>query len=973
MIQLRGVRVHNLQNIDVDIPQGGLVAVCGVSGSGKTSLAIDTLYAEGQRRYIESFSAYTRQFLERLDKPDYDRIDGLTPALAVTRSTAPRGNRSTVGTASESLDFLRLLFAKVSQLVCYGCGRRIQPASPQSVATCIGQLSPASRVMISYLVHWESTAERASVLADLQQQGMLRLICSNQLVNLSDIPRNQLAKLLPRSGNVWVVVDRLRGGEIAARSVDSLETAFSLGLGEIRLFIQAEDSYRQQVRQLRAGKKAASAVEPPLQEILDNWGVGAKHELQVIDSANWLPVDFTNRWACPKCQIEYPPPSSRLFSFNSPLGACPQCEGFGDTNDFDMQLIVPNPQLSIREGAIATWNNPTSQAWYNELIERAAELGIPLDAPFAEMSSKQVSILRFGDPAKGYEGLAGYFAYLERKKYKMHIRVFLSRWRSYSRCSRCQGQRLKPESLSYQIAGMNIAQWCCLAVEQLGKLITERLVLDTRQLEIASLPLQQLRNRLAYLQEVGLGYLTLDRTLRTLSGGEGQRTALAAALGSDLVNMLYVLDEPSVGLHPHDVENLSKAIVRLSQRGNTVVMIEHEESLLKKADWIIEMGPGAGSAGGKVVYSGPHNELQQAKTLTGSYLSGQRTIPLPAMPRTPTAWLTLTGCSGNNLKNIDVRFPLGVLCLVTGVSGSGKSSLVQDTLYGAIANRLTSQRHETLPYQSLLGLSNLDECLMIDQSPLNRTVRSNPVTIIKAFDEIRSVFAASSDARIRGFSPGHFSFNSELGRCPRCEGNGVLQIDMQFLADVFMTCPDCHGSRYRLEILQVRYRDHSIADVLRLSVRDAIHFFRGQPKVQSRLSLLANVGLDYLELGQPATTLSSGESQRLKLASHLATAKKQRTLFILDEPTTGLHTHDCVQLLDCLDALLAAGHSLVIVEHNLQLMSVADHIIDLGPGPAQQGGQVVATGTPVEVSKCEYSATGRHLREMLSKNSTEKP
>lgn len=946
-IQLRGVRVHNLQNVDVDLPRNSLVAVCGVSGSGKTSLAIDTLYAEGQRRYIESFSAYTRQFLERLDRPDYDRIDGLTPALAVTRSSAPRGNRSTVGTASESLDYLRLLFSKVAELVCYGCGRKIQPATAQWIADRLAQLPPNTKAMVAYAVQWQDVAERSSVLADLQQQGLLRLIVANQMINLADIPRNKLAKTLPRSGKVWVVVDRLRGGQPSARSIDSLETTLSLGLGELRLLVE-------------------TAVDSPLHHLLTSWEVGSEIPQQTIDSVIWYTMDFTNRWSCPSCQIDYPAPSARLFSFNSPLGACPQCEGFGDTNDYDLQLIVPNPALSIREGAIATWNNPSSQWWFDDLLGRASELGIPLDIPFCELSPQQVAILRNGSPEHKYDGLSGYFAYLERKKYKMHVRVFLSRWRSYRRCETCQGQRLKPEALAYRITGMNLSQWCGMPVEKLRQLLDASLSLDARQQEIACVPLEQLRNRLNYLQRVGLGYLALDRTLRTLSGGEAQRTALAAALGSDLINMLYVLDEPSVGLHPHDVRMLAEAIVGLTERGNTVVMIEHEEALLNQADWIIEMGPGAGTAGGRVVYSGPRAQLEQAETLTGSYLSGRRFIPRPSQPRSPSAWLTLRGCRGNNLKNIDVQIPLGVLCLVTGVSGSGKSSLVQDTLYGAVANRLNSQRFTALPYDSLLGLSNLDACLLVDQSPLGRSPRSNPVTIVKAFDEIRNVFAGSSDAKMMGFRSGHFSFNSELGRCPRCEGNGFLQIDMQFLADVMMTCPDCHGTRYRNEILQVRYRDHSIADVLRLTVRDAVHFFRGQPKVQNRLNVLASVGLDYLELGQSATTLSSGESQRLKLAGELASASKKKTLFILDEPTTGLHTHDCVQLLDCFDALLTAGHSLLVVEHNLHLIAAADYIIDLGPGPAEQGGQVVIAGTPTEVAMCENSVTGSFLKSMLS-------
>jgi excinuclease ABC subunit A len=953
MIRLRGVRVHNLKNVDLDFPRGALVAVCGVSGSGKTSLAIDTLYAEGQRRYIESFSAYTRQFLERLDKPDYDRIDGLTPALAVTRGSTPRGNRSTVGTASESLDYLRLLFSKVAQLFCYGCGRRVQAASPQSVAQWVSVLPSDSRLMLVFQVHWEDIAERASVLSELQQKGLIRLIAGEQLVHLSDDHRSELAAVLPRSGSAWVVVDRFRGGELGSRFSESIETAFAFGNGEIRFLVDC----------------AQSPTNPEV-------GEGASSEFTktaVVDGNPWRVADFTQRLCCPNCDIEFPSPTPSLFSFNSPLGACPQCEGFGDTIDLDMNLVVPDKSKTIREGAIAPWNTPLASEWREDLIDRSSELGISPDVPFRELTPQQVDSIVHGNSQLNYGGLKEFFGFLERKKYKMHVRVFLSRWRSYNRCSACKGARLKPEALAYRIADLNVFQWCSLPISEVTELLENPLHFDHRSKEVAAVPIAQLIARLGYLKTVGLGYLTLDRTLRTLSGGEAQRTALTAALGSSLVNMLYVLDEPSVGLHPHDVQQLSEAIMGLTGRGNTVVMIEHEEALLQRADWVVEVGPGAGSAGGQIVFSGPREKLIRAKTLTGDYLSGRRTVPIAEPRRKPSAWLKLTGCRGNNLQNVDVDFPLGVLCLVTGVSGSGKSSLVQDTLYGAIANRLTSSHHQVLSYDSLLGLGNLDDCLSVDQSPVSRSPRSNPVTYVKAFDEIRQVFASTNDAKIRGLRAGHFSFNSDLGRCGRCSGDGVLQIDMQFLADIFMTCPECHGTRYRDEILQVRYRDHSIADVLRLTVRDALSFFRGQEKVQEKLSVLADVGLDYLELGQSATTLSSGEGQRLKLAGFLASASKKKTLFILDEPTTGLHTHDCVQLLDCFDTLLAAGHSLLVVEHNLHLMAAADYLIDLGPGPSEAGGKVVAAGPPEQVMACEESITGRFLRDFFAQRQRKSP
>ena len=924
-IQLRGVRVHNLKNVDVDIPRGQLVAICGVSGSGKTSLAIDTLYAEGQRRYIESFSAYTRQFLQRLDKPDYDRIDGLPPALAVTRSGAPRGNRSTVGTASESLDYLRLLFAKVSQPICYQCGQPVVRTTPQSAAQLIELLPRGSKLMIGFAASWEDVSDRAMVLAELQSSGFVRLLSGGQVVNLGQDAREQLADLLPTAGSVWTIVDRLKGGDAAERSVESLELAFAHGLGEIAL-LQEQDGL-------------------------------------------WQPTLLSNQLRCTACGIDYPDPEPRLFNFNSPLGACPTCEGFGDTIDLDIDLVVPDKRKTLREGALAPWTTPAHKHHLKDLITRAKSLSLPLDVPFSKLKKAQVRLLIQGDAKRGFGGLQGFFAGLERKKYKMHVRVFLSRWRSYNTCASCGGSRLNPAALAFRVRGQNFAQLCDAEIHDLRQLLTD-IELSGETATIAEGPLEHVLARLNYLMEVGLGYLTLSRTLRTLSGGEAQRTSLTAALGSSLVNMLYVLDEPSVGLHPHDVQQLAGAIERLAQRGNSVVMIEHEEELLRRAGWVIEVGPAAGAGGGEIVYSGPRDQIEHSPTLTGDYLAGRRHLPIPSQRRAvDQGAVRLSGCHGNNLQHIDVSFPLGVLCLVTGVSGSGKSSLVQDTLYGALANRLTTQTHQTLPYSSIAGSGLIDDCILVDQSPISRSPRSNPVTYIKAFDEIRKVFADTPEAKVRNYTAGHFSFNSDLGRCPTCQGDGVLKIDMQFLADVTMTCGDCGGTRYRSEILQVRYRDQNIADVLHMTVREASHFFRGQKKLQQKLKVLIDVGLDYLQLGQSATTLSSGEGQRLKLAAYLANATRRKTLFLLDEPTTGLHTNDIVKLLDCFDALIAAGHSLIVVEHNLHLMSVADHIIDIGPGPAGEGGRLVAAGTPEQVAATPDSLTGKYLGEFLQQQS----
>ncbi len=764
-------------------------------------------------------------------------------------------------------------------------------------------------------------------------------------LSIGTTTREDLSASLPLQGTVIVVVDRIKGGDSSTRLTESLENAFQHGHGEAILLVESESTAVEQL-------KLSQIITAPMS----------------VDDQSWLEARFSKQLRCANCRIDYPSPEARLFNFNSPLGACPQCEGFGDTIDLDMQLIVPDSRKSIRGGAIAPWNSPSYSPYLDELLDVADELGVPVDVPFNKLNKKQVERVVQGNPKLGYEGLNGFFAYLERKKYKMHVRVFLSRWRSYNPCPTCNGRRLNAQALAYSVSGKNFAELCDLQVDEIAEVL-DNLELDARTQEIVHNVLSQTQLRIACLQQVGLGYLTLSRTLRTLSGGEAQRTSLTTALGSSLVNMLYVLDEPSVGLHPQDVERLSGAVTSLADRGNTVVLVEHEEMLLEQVDHLIEIGPKSGEHGGEVVFVGDvKSALKSETSLTGAYLSGRKRIAVPGSRRQANhGMIRLTGCRGNNLQNVSVDFPLGVLCVVTGVSGSGKSSLVQDTLAAALLAELSDEKTTPLPFDQIIGIDQIEDCIVIDQSPVSRSPRSNPVTYVKAFDEIRQAFAETLDAKTRNFTASHFSFNSELGRCPTCSGDGQLQIDMQFLADVTMTCSSCNGSRYRPEILSVRYRDRSIADVLRMTVSEASAFFRGSPKVQHKLKVLSDVGLDYVQLGQSAMTLSAGEAQRLKLAAHLSNASRRRTLFALDEPTTGLHTHDIATLLHCFHALLEAGHSLVVVEHNLNLIAAADHVIDIGPGPASRGGRIVAVGTPEEISKNAESVTGRYLLEHLNR------
>ncbi len=951
-ISLRGVEVHNLKSIDLDIPHRKLVVLCGLSGSGKSSLALDTLYAEGQRRYIESFSAYTRQFLQRLEKPQAERIDDIPPAIAVTSKNASRSSRSTVGTATETSDYLRLLYAKIGRVFCLQCGQEVRHDSPQNASEWLRALPAGTRYMIAFPIVIPEATDLARLAAAMKEDGLIRLLVGNRLVNLATDSLDGLETTTSPTGNgLYAVVDRLAaGGAADDRLRESLETGFTKGQGRCYAFVEN-------------GAVPDSNAPSPEPSVA---GRGCR---VTIDGQAWQRIGFSTQLACEDCGLEYSTPEPRLYSFNSPLGACPQCEGFGNVIDTDLELVVPDPGKSLRDGAVAPWNSPAYAHELEELLALADDYRLPVDVPFSSLTPEHLALITEGVPERKFGGLKGFFAWLERRKYKMHIRVFLSRWRSYRSCPACGGSRLRPDALATRVGGRNIAELSNMKVSDAARFFAE-LALSEHERHLARIMLEQVRARLGYLEAVGLGYLSLDRTLRTLSGGETRRVALTSALGSSLVNMLYVLDEPSIGLHARDISRLVEAIKSLRDRKNTVVVVEHEEVVIRAADHVVEIGPGAGERGGRVVFQGTPAQMEQSPdSLTGDYLAGRRGVGVSARRRPPShGWIRLAGARGNNLQDITVEFPLGLLCVVTGVSGSGKSTLVQDTLYPALCRRLRKDAPKPYDCDDVYGDGQIDDVTMVDQSPIGRSPRSNPVTYLKAFDEIRAVFAETVEARTRNYTASHFSFNVDGGRCETCHGDGYLEIDMQFLADVYMKCSQCNGTRYRDEILDVTYRGRNIAEVLEMTVREAFTFFRGQPRVQARLKRLIDVGLDYVRLGQPANTLSGGEAQRLKLAAYMSTARRGRCLFLLDEPTTGLHFSDIVQLLDCFDALLAVGHSLIVVEHNLQLIRAADYLIDLGPGAADDGGRVVAKGTPEMVANTPNSITGQYLAEVLRAN-----
>ncbi|HUQ48357.1 MAG TPA: excinuclease ABC subunit UvrA [Gemmatimonadaceae bacterium] len=927
-IVIRGARQHNLKGFDLEIPRRTFTVITGPSGSGKSSLAFDTIYAEGQRRYVESLSAYARQFLERMEKPDVDSVEGLSPAVAIEQSNPTKTSRSTVGTATEIYDYLRLLWARVGHTFCPVCHREIKPDTVQSVADTVLRLASGTRFYVSFPLRLSDKVTHKVVVENLRAQGFLRVFANGKVVHLDEL---EAAKIdLTKSSEVLVVVDRLAiSDDVAGRLTDAIGTAFADGDGECVIIL-------------------ADTMER---------------------------LRFTERFECAYDGARVPAPSPQLFSFNNPRGACERCNGFGAVLEYDESLIVPYPERSLRDGAIDPWTKPRYDGKRRTLAEFARKEGIPLDKPWHQLSASQQHLL-LNARTRSYKGMLPFLKDLEEKRYKQYIRIFLRQYQTAQECPDCHGTKLKPEALNVRVDNKTIAEVADFSIGTLTHWI-ENLVLSAFEQSVAATIMREARERIRFLRDVGLDYLSLNRATRTLSGGEAQRIGLANSLGSQLVDTLYVLDEPSIGLHPRDMGRLLKLLMRLRDAGNSVLVVEHDPAAIEVADFMVEMGPGSGEHGGYVVFAGPMSRVHESP-LTGQYLTGEKEIPMPLeRRRVGPRWINLTGAREHNLKGVDVRIPIGALTVVTGVSGSGKSTLVHDILYRALENHIvgenTAKRHlgETVgAYDELTGADAIDEVVMIDQSPIGKSPRSNPVTYIKAFDQIRQIFADAPVARQRKYTPGTFSFNVEGGRCDDCEGAGSIEVEMVFMADVHVPCDACGGRRFKPEVLDVKINGKSIADVLELTVDQAIRFFPREEKLGQALWQLQQVGLGYLRLGQPATTLSGGEAQRVKIARELATAgkKRNRKLYIMDEPTTGLHLDDIKRLAEVMDRLIENGHTILLIEHNLDVIKLADWIIDLGPEGGSEGGRLVAMGRPEEIVEVAESYTGQWLKPILKKS-----
>ncbi|GBE37840.1 UvrABC system protein A [bacterium BMS3Bbin08] len=907
---IEGARQNNLKNISLKLPHNKLIVVTGVSGSGKSSLAFDTIFAEGQWRFILSLSTYARLFLEKLDRPDVDKIRNIRPAIALEQRNSVKSSRSTVGTATEIYDYLRLLYSKIAQPHCPKCGRTLKAWTTSSAVKELVEKYSDKKAFIIF--DTDNSAE------ELQTKGFHRVLINGETKNISGL--GNLKSAIKNQKSYSVVLDRLVIKD-EPRLSDSVETAWEYGEGRVKI------------------------------EFADEQGKGTNG------------LVFSSKLKCLDCGIEIAKPQPLLFSFNHPLGACPECKGFGNTLEYNEDTIVPDQDLSLEKGAIEPWSKPAYKWWYRQFVKAAKTKKIKLNVPYKKLPKKVKELIFKGDA--DFYGLDDFFQELEKKRYKLHVRVFLSRYRKAVTCGTCEGTRLRPEALAFTIGGLNIARLSGMSISRLHDHFSS-LRLTEYEDEVSSEIRRQIRLKLEFLLRVGMGYLPLDRQSKTLSGGESQRINLANQLASKLTGTLYVLDEPTVGLHPRDIGRIIEIIRELADLGNTILTVEHDKKVIDSADWIVELGPGGGNNGGRLVFSGPRSDFLRSGTLTANYLNNSDAIPVPAHRRKARVkMLSIKGASGHNLKNIDVSFPLYNLIGVTGVSGSGKSTVIKETLYKAVAKAFKVEFENPLPYKSIKGLEYLKGVRIIDQRPIGRSPRSNPVTYVKAFDPVRKLFAGQIYAKNLGYGPGHFSFNVEGGRCEACKGVGFQKLEMYFFEDLYIKCEECEGKRYRPEVLSVTYNGKNIHEVLELTVDEAIKFFPDIPPLTKKFRLMASVGLGYLRLGQPATTLSGGEAQRLKICAELGIASRRDYLYILDEPTVGLHPEDIKKMLYVLNELVDAGNTVVLVEHNLDVIKNADWVIDLGPEGGEQGGEIIAQGKPEDIVKHGNSYTGRYLKEYL--------
>ena len=923
-IYIKGARVNNLKNIDVEIPRNKFIVITGLSGSGKSSLAFDTLYAEGQRRYVESLSSYARQFMGKMSKPECDYIKGLPPAIAIEQKVNTRNPRSTVGTSTEIYDYLRLLYGRIGKTISPISGTEVKKHTIEDVISTIGKYDEGTRIAVVAPICLPEKRKFATQLEVLLKGGYSRLLKGNEFILIEDIINNCD---IANAQDYKLVIDRLalaKEGDELSRFAESIETAFFEGNDECHIYV---------------------------------WHDG-----------NVICHEFSKKFEADG--ITFSEPNDQMFNFNNPYGACPRCEGFGRTIGIDEALVVPNPTLSIYDDAIMCWRGEKMSEWKRHLIHLAPQLKFPIHRPYCDLSDEEKDILWHGSGE--FRGIDGFFKMVEENQYKIQYRVMLARYRGKTICPECHGNRLRQETSYVKVGGLSISDIVKMPITDLAQWF-DNLKLNNHDTQIAKRLLTEIRNRLEFLIDVGLGYLTLDRLSSTLSGGESQRINLATSLGSSLVGSLYILDEPSIGLHSRDTKQLIGVLRKLQRIGNTVVVVEHDEEIMRAADYIIDVGPDAGRLGGEIIYQGDIDNLQKASnSYTLQYLNGEKFIPLPRHRRRWNSYIEVLGARQHNLKNIDVKFPLGVLTVVTGVSGSGKSTLVRDILYRAMVRHLGDAGDAPGAFHGLKGdMSRITSIEFVDQNPIGKSSRSNPATYLKAYDEIRKLFADQQSAKQMGFSPAHFSFNAEGGRCEECKGDGTITIEMQFMADITIPCEACHGERFKRDVLDIEYRSKNINDILNMTVNQAIEFFSettgsSERKIVNRLRPLQDVGLGYIKLGQSSSTLSGGENQRVKLAYFLANEKPQPTMFIFDEPTTGLHFHDINTLMNSFDRLISQGHTVIIIEHNMDVIKCADHVIDIGPEGGEAGGNIVITGTPEEVAKCTKSHTGQFLIEKLS-------